>query len=197
MNIATDVLESSVKPSAEAPVDLERIRKCARIMREQTRRLERRIEVVLRTLSTEVVRDAATFDVGEVVEAAAIEVAAKGSARQVTVERQLPSERLLGKGHASLLRQAIVEVLANGIEAAPNGDRVLLKLESEGNSAVITVEDSGPGIPTEVLQTIFDAEFSTKGTGRGFGLRWAMSVVAAHGGTIEADSKPGREPGCD
>ncbi len=58
--------------------------------------------------------------------------------------------------------------------------------------AVIEVEDTGPGIPTELQEKIFEPFFSTKGDGTGLGLAIATRIVDKHGGHLEFDTEPGR-----
>jgi signal transduction histidine kinase len=55
----------------------------------------------------------------------------------------------------------------------------------------VSVADTGPGIPPEALKTIFEPFFSTKKHGMGMGLSIARTIVAAHGGVIEAENRNG------
>jgi len=65
-----------------------------------------------------------------------------------------------------------------------------LSLASNAGQAIITIQDSGPGIPPEILSKIYSMHFTTKSGGTGIGLYVARSVVEAHGGEIEVDSQP-------
>jgi signal transduction histidine kinase len=62
-------------------------------------------------------------------------------------------------------------------------------------TAVVEVEDDGPGIPDDVLPKVFDSFFTTKPPGKGTGLGLDISygiVVRGHGGEIDIDTRPGR-----
>ncbi|RMF01068.1 MAG: response regulator [Chloroflexi bacterium] len=94
------------------------------------------------------------------------------------------------------LEQVFSNLVINATQAMPNGG--LLKIECHletrlNNRAwvVISVTDTGPGLATEVKQRIFEPFFTTKAKGTGLGLSVARRIIEAHGGTIQAKSKPG------
>jgi signal transduction histidine kinase len=86
-----------------------------------------------------------------------------------------------------MLRGAIANLIENAFQAAPAG-RVRLGSHCADSKVVIEVEDSGPGVPPEVLPKIFDPYFSTKSTGTGLGLAIARKAIEEHGGTITAQN---------
>ena len=98
-------------------------------------------------------------------------------------------------GDADLLAIAIRHIVVNAAESfqgtrghvgTPSAPRLVrIVVRTEGPSAAIHVEDSGPGIPTDLRARVFDPTFTTKGAGRGLGLSVARHVVAAHGGWME------------
>ena len=93
----------------------------------------------------------------------------------------------------SLIEQAFLNLAVNGIQAMPSGGR--LTVSSEVSERVrLVVEDTGEGMPAEVLRRCFDPFFTTKqvGQGSGMGLAVTHGIVASLGGTIEAESEPGR-----
>jgi signal transduction histidine kinase len=91
------------------------------------------------------------------------------------------------------LRQVLLGVAANGLEAMDGRGRLTIRTRLAGDEIVIEFADDGPGIPDEVLPRIFDPFFTTKaaGQGTGLGLAIAQGIVADHGGRIEVTSKPG------
>ncbi len=94
------------------------------------------------------------------------------------------------------LRQVVLNLCLNALEAMPSGGRLELELRSEHNEcgeprAVLDVRDTGPGIPPEDLPRIFDPYFTTKGGGTGLGLSTAHKIMEAHGGSVSAVSEPG------
>ncbi len=91
----------------------------------------------------------------------------------------------------------VAEVLANLVQNAlrhtPSGGSVTVSADTDGSGVVFAVDDTGPGIPPELLPHVFDRFVKTADSGgRGLGLAIARTLVQAHGGTIEAQSEPGQ-----
>jgi two-component system CheB/CheR fusion protein len=100
-------------------------------------------------------------------------------------------------GDAGRLEQVLFNLLTNAITHAAGTERIEVRLRRDGETAELVVRDDGPGIPAEALETIF-ARFAQAdpiprpgGAGLGLGLYIAREIVAAHGGTIGAQSAPG------
>jgi heavy metal sensor kinase len=99
-------------------------------------------------------------------------------------------------GDAGRLRQVFYNLLDNAIKYTPAGGAVKLGIKSEGENVVATVSDTGIGIPPEHLRHVFERFYrvdkarSREQGGTGLGLSIARSIVAAHGGSIEAASGP-------
>jgi signal transduction histidine kinase len=104
-------------------------------------------------------------------------------------------------GDKGLLAQALFNILANGVEAMPEGGSVELRARLSPFCSVngsihrmleIQVIDRGAGIAQENRERVFDPFFTTKANGTGLGLALAHKIVNAHGGAIEVSSQPGR-----
>ena len=89
------------------------------------------------------------------------------------------------------LRQALDNLVRNAVEATPEGGRVSLAARRESGGYAVEVRDTGRGIEPDHVPRIFDLYFTTKAEGTGVGLAVTQQIVAAHGGTIEVDSRPG------
>jgi signal transduction histidine kinase len=95
------------------------------------------------------------------------------------------------------LQQALLNLLVNAAEAVEGRQQrrvtVETRLHENGHAAVLEVRDTGAGIPPEHLRRIFDPFFTTKDKPEslGLGLTIAHSIVEAHGGSIEVESRPG------
>jgi nitrogen fixation/metabolism regulation signal transduction histidine kinase len=94
-------------------------------------------------------------------------------------------------GDSRLLRGAISNLIENAFQAAPGGC-VRLAASGVDSRVIVSVEDSGPGVPAHILPKIFDPYFSTKSTGTGLGLAIARKAVEEHGGRVSAENL---EPG--
>lgn len=88
-------------------------------------------------------------------------------------------------------RQALLNVCLNAVEAMQDGGDLVLRLSADDDHVFLDVEDTGPGIPPELLSRVFDPYFTTKSQGTGLGLVLVQNIVEAHGGTVQLTSEPG------
>ena len=95
---------------------------------------------------------------------------------------------------ADQIKQALVALLVNAVEAMPEGGALTVRAAGEPGAVRIEIADTGAGIPTDVLPHIYEPFFTTKegGSGVGLGLAVAYGIVEQHGGRIEVASEPGR-----
>jgi signal transduction histidine kinase len=93
-------------------------------------------------------------------------------------------------GDYDLLKQCILNVTMNGLEATEPGGSIEIAVEHTGEECVVHVKDDGCGIPPEIHDRIFNLYFTTKPAGTGIGLAVAYRIVQLHSGTITFDSKP-------
>jgi signal transduction histidine kinase len=93
---------------------------------------------------------------------------------------------------SDLVKQAVLNIVINGVQAMANGGILRLTLRREGESALIIIRDYGQGIPTEIRDKIFNLYFTTKKGGSGIGLAMAYRVVQLHHGSLEFTSIPER-----
>jgi signal transduction histidine kinase len=95
---------------------------------------------------------------------------------------------------AAELNQVWTNLIQNAADALSGSGLLHLRTGRDGDRIVVEVVDDGPGIPADVLARIWDPFFTTKGVGQatGLGLDVTRRVVAAHGGDIQVDSRPGR-----
>ncbi|GGS31756.1 sensor histidine kinase [Actinokineospora fastidiosa] len=110
----------------------------------------------------------------------------------------LPAEPVTATGDAARLHQVVANLLVNGSTHTPPGTTVTTALSTRGGTVTLTVTDDGPGIPADLLPTVFE-RFARGDTSRsraagstGLGLAIVAAVVAAHGGGVSVESRPGR-----
>jgi two-component system, LuxR family, sensor kinase FixL len=126
-----------------------------------------------------------------IVVAEAIALGAIGGADDgVDLKQSLAPEALPVRINRIQIQQVLVNLIRNGIEAmAKSPQRVMtLTTSREGNFAIVTIRDTGPGLPPEILAKLFQPFVTTKETGMGIGLNICQSITEAHGGKIEASA---------
>ena len=105
---------------------------------------------------------------------------------RVTLRRRIPAALPLFECDPEQLRQVILNLTINAIQAMPEGGDIELAANQRNSSIFITVKDQGSGVDPETLDRIFDPFFTTKQNGTGLGLSVAHQIVAQHGGAITA-----------
>jgi signal transduction histidine kinase len=90
------------------------------------------------------------------------------------------------------LREALLNLVANGIEATPPGGAVVVDVRASDDGAEIVIRDTGRGMPAETLARVGTPFFTTREDGTGLGVVLARSVFAQHGGSLRYESEPGR-----
>ncbi|HYA86419.1 MAG TPA: ATP-binding protein [Nitrospirota bacterium] len=95
-------------------------------------------------------------------------------------------------GDAELLKQVFMNIMINAVQAMPDGGAIDVSMETGKDAVVVSVNDTGCGIPRQDLERIFDPFFSTKDSGTGLGLVIASNIMQSIGGYINVTSEPGR-----
>jgi PAS domain S-box-containing protein len=111
--------------------------------------------------------------------------------RRVGLSVQASRESIIVEGDAERLKQIILNLVSNAIEAVDEGGHVDVLVEPYGAGARVIVQDDGPGVPEDCLARIFEPFFTTKHAGTGLGMAIAHSLVELHGGTIEVTNTTG------
>jgi signal transduction histidine kinase/ActR/RegA family two-component response regulator/predicted negative regulator of RcsB-dependent stress response len=97
------------------------------------------------------------------------------------------------KGDPVELREVLVNMIYNAIDAMPSGGEVRVSTQENRERVVVHITDTGTGMGPEVKQRLFDPFFTTKGkAGTGMGLAVSFGIIRRHEGSIEVDSEPGR-----
>lgn len=106
----------------------------------------------------------------------------------ITIDRHIPDSTLSVKVDVDLMKQAILNVVINGVQAMPQGGVLTISARRENNVIVAEVEDQGSGIPKEMHDKIFELYFTTKKEGSGIGLAQTYQVLQWHYGTVDFES---------
>jgi signal transduction histidine kinase len=96
------------------------------------------------------------------------------------------------EGDAHRLRDAVLNLVTNALDASPAGSRIRVTLGTDGDGVALTIQDHGAGMPADVLARLGRPFFSTKGQGTGLGVVLARASVEQHGGTLGFVSEVGR-----
>jgi signal transduction histidine kinase len=109
----------------------------------------------------------------------------------VTIERDMPDERLPVKVDQDLMKQAILNVVINGVQAMPSGGILKISAHTEDHAIVAEVRDQGGGIPQDMHDKIFELYFTTKKEGSGIGLAQTYQILQWHYGSVDFESADG------
>lgn len=138
------------------------------------------------------------FDLREVVGQALDLVSSQARTQRVRLLRDLGEAALPVRGHRGQVGQIVVNLCVNALDAMPKGGNLSVTARRHGvngrSAAELRVEDTGPGIPAELLPRLFEPFVTTKAPGKGTGLGLALvSLIAErHGGAVRAESPDGR-----
>jgi signal transduction histidine kinase len=110
----------------------------------------------------------------------------------VTVERKLGNHPLGVKVDPDLMKQAILNVVLNGMQAMPHGGTLTISTRREEDVAITEVRDQGVGIPHDRQEKIFELYFTTKKGGSGIGLAQTYQALQWHYGSIDFETVEGQ-----
>ena len=114
---------------------------------------------------------------------------AEASNIHISLDLQIGSNAMV-MGDDAELREVLVNMVFNAIEAMPEGGTLTLSSRTEGEQVIIKIVDTGVGMYPEVRSRIFDPFFTTKGkAGLGLGLAVSFGIIRRHGGGIEVESQ--------
>jgi PAS domain S-box-containing protein len=130
-------------------------------------------------------------DMRRLLEEVAALAAPDAAQHNVKVSEEFPAEPLTARVDSDLMKQAIVNLVLNGVQAMPQGGTLTLAARRDDESVVMEVRDQGTGIPPEVQEKIFELYFTTKKGGSGIGLAQAYQIMQWHYGSIAFESTPG------
>jgi signal transduction histidine kinase len=178
-------------PGGELALALQDAREVAAEMLDGSQRLER-IAGDLRIISSPEAPADESVDPAEAVESAFLLARSRFPALprlDLEVEPGPPIESV-----GRLLTQGLLPVVENAVQVSGPGGLVQVRIRQLNVGVEISIQDSGPGIPPEVLPRIFDPFFTTRpqGQGMGLGLSVAYGIVHGLGGDIQVESKPGQ-----
>jgi len=140
--------------------------------------------------------EAAYFDLRAVLEEIFLLMGNRIELQNIGLEQRIPDELPPVFGDRNQIKQAILNLVLNAVEAMQDGGRLAVTAEigPDEDQVTICVSDTGPGVPKKMQKSIFEPFITTKkdGKGVGLGLSVVYGVIAQHGGTIDVDSEQGK-----
>jgi signal transduction histidine kinase len=139
--------------------------------------------------------DMSPLDLAEVLQATTRLVQNEMAINNATLAMEIDPDLPRVMGAFNQLRQALLNLLINGIQAMPDGGTIAVKaFERAPDTVCVEIRDEGAGIPEDVLPHIFEPFFTTKEPGRGTGLGLSVchSILNKHGGDLQVESEPGK-----
>jgi signal transduction histidine kinase len=112
----------------------------------------------------------------------------QAEANNIEVSVEDPADPVTITVDPDLLKQAVLNIVVNAIDAMPDGGKLKFWSGARGDQAEIRISDTGSGIPSAVRDQIYNLYFTTKEKGSGIGLSMTFRIVQLHDGTIELDS---------
>jgi signal transduction histidine kinase len=110
----------------------------------------------------------------------------------VSIKRMLGAERLDIRVDIDVMKQAILNVVLNGIQAMPKGGTLTVVARRDEDGVITEIRDQGVGIPHELQEKIFELYFTTKKGGSGIGLAQTYQALQWHYGSIDFETQEGR-----
>ena len=161
------------------------------IIEEEVKRLDRVIDGFLRfTRPEELQLESVRLDgiLREAMDLMAARAEHGGIRMEAAVAPDLPRVR----GSAELLRQALLNLIGNALDAMPTGGLLRVRADPTANGSIaLTVEDTGEGIGPEHLPKVFNLFYTTRSNGSGIGLSLVYRIAQLHGGDVQIDSERG------
>jgi signal transduction histidine kinase len=160
-------------------------------LRHEVTRLDESVEALLRFMRPAQLK-LSEFDVNELLK----ELGARVNSERIKVEYQLDTALPMVQADRGLIYEALTNLITNAEQAMPEGGGLTLASKLQGSAVELSIADRGPGIGKEQLDRIFDLYYTTKASGSGLGLPFAMRAIELNGGKIAIDSELGQGTVC-
>ena len=172
----------AVAPDAQRHMD---------IIENEIRRLDRVVQTLV-DFSRPVDLKLAEVDLRKLAEEVALLAGPEAESRKVKMEFVALANSLPVYVDADLLKQAILNITLNGVQAMPDGGTLTMTARQVGSAAMIEIRDQGAGIPKDIQDKIFNLYFTTKKAGSGIGLAMTYRVLQLHNGALEFETEQGK-----
>lgn len=131
------------------------------------------------------------LDLSNIVRSTLALIARETASQGVTVVEELPETQVMVMGHADTLKQLLLNLSLNALQAMPDGGVLNIQTGLYGVRPFLKISDTGSGIPEESQESIFEPFYTTRESGTGLGLAIVHRIVLDHGAEIRVESSPG------
>ncbi len=190
MVVNLELLGDAVLPDASGE-DLEaRRRRYVRVLKEEMERLNKRVQAFLSQTAPADGSRRREFDLSAMIRDMVLFVEPQASKQNTELELKLPDGPTNVYGNPDTIRQAILCLVVNALEALDSQDRpdgagrIEIGVHDLGDEIALWIADDGPGIPEAIADSAFDLHVTTKENGSGIGLHVAREVIEDHGGEL-------------
>ncbi len=186
-----EMLKRTFQSDAHGNVEIRgRQERYAGVLTEELARLNRFLDALLeQTAPSGDGREA--VDLVDMVEGLKALFTAQARQQRICLEFDVPAFAVTVFGSPGKLRQSLINVLVNALEAMPQGGDLRLQLFATNTEVQIDICDTGPGIPSGLLDKVFEMHFTTKDSGTGIGLYVTRVMLEQQGGGIQVASRLG------
>jgi signal transduction histidine kinase len=131
-------------------------------------------------------------DLRSILEEVSLLAAPDAEQHGVTLVREFPPEPITVKVDADFIKQAMLNVVLNGVQSMPNGGTLAIHAYRNEDAVITEVRDQGAGIPVSVQDKVFELYFTTKKSGSGIGLAQTYQIMMWHYGSVDFESEEGK-----
>lgn len=187
------VCRSGAEFLEEDDLSPEFVRECAEKIQTGVERASTIIENLLRFARPSGTQEMGPLELRTLIQDTVTVTANEAKLHQVELKKDLADSPVRVRGNENLLQQMLTNMIFNGVAAISDGGTLRVALEQDGTEALISVSDTGRGIPEEEIDNIFDPFYTTSspGEGTGLGLSLCYSIIRQHNGSVDVDSTVG------
>lgn len=188
--IHTEIVDSMVDKSVEDKQRLEKIKKSINILNSEVERLQKLIDQFFNLAKAQEIR--LTYEnINDLMEEIGDLVYQQALENNVEITRYFSKNIPMVKVSKDQLKQVIINLILNALDAMQEGGDLTLRTDFREGFVVISIKDTGTGIPENIRDNIFDLYFTTKASGGGIGLAISRKIIEAHEGNLYFETKTG------
>jgi signal transduction histidine kinase len=188
--IHTEIVDNMVSKSVKEESHLKKIKKSISILNSEVERLQKLIDQFFTLAKAQEIQ--LTFEnINELMEEIHDLVHQQALEKNVRITKYMAKNLPMVKVSKDQLKQVIINLILNGLDAMSEGGDLSLRTVFRDGYVVVSVKDSGHGIPENIRDNIFDLYFTTKDTGGGIGLAISRKIIEAHEGKLYFETQTG------